>query len=407
MKKTTILTITAMIMVAVISVFLTLTAVNIFNTWEEKRDQSVYIKLDPSVSPALIYKFNEVTQRLKDDYIGEVDDNTLLEGAIAGLAMSLGDPYTLYVPKDIMQLMQEKSDGRYSGIGVTITLPKEGVGTLVLIVNEDGPANASGMVPGDRIVKIDGVDVSNEENLEYIASLVKGEVGTAVSITVYRESVKDFITFTIKRAIINTINVAGRMEMEDIGYIRIYSFSQDSHTEFARIFNELVDMGMRRLVIDVRDNPGGSLTAIIRIADMFISEGLITYTIDRNEKKTEYYARKSGVDLPIVLLINENSASASEMLAGALKDNGIATVVGVNSYGKGLVQGVYTLSDGSGLRVTIARYYTPSGISIDGDGIEPNETVLSLEEYLGSPLALIPREKDVQLDRALEILLNR
>lgn len=400
-RTTIFIIVVAVIMTAALSIVGTLAGVTIYNN----RQDRYYINFNADeVNKDTIDKFNEVRDLLQQKYLEYTDENTLLEGAIAGMASGFGDPYTRYVDKETWGLMTEDSEGEYSGVGVTITVPTVGTGILVLIVNELGPAHDAGILPGDRVVRVDDYDVEFSDDLQYVASLVRGDVGTDVELEIVREGEAKNLVFTITRKIVNSIEVTGEMLENDIGYIRISSFSQDSPVEFAEEFNELGMAGMDSIIIDLRDNPGGSLGAILSIADMLMEEGIITYTIDRDENRENYEATSGGVTLPIVILVNEYSASASEMMAGALRDNGYATVMGVTTYGKGLVQGVYELDDGSGLRVTIAKYYTPSGVCIQDIGIVPDVVVEPLEEYKLMPVSAIPFEDDVQLQKAIEEL---
>ncbi|MBN2558577.1 MAG: S41 family peptidase [Clostridia bacterium] len=391
----------AVVLTASLSVVGTLSLVTIL----ENRQDRYYITFDSSVVDAAnIDKFNEVRDLLYEKYMGEIDENILLEGVIAGMVGALGDPYTMYVDAETMALMEADSEGEYSGIGVTITIPNEGSGILILDVNELGPAFESGILAGDRVIRVDEYDVAFSDDLNYVASLVRGEAGSDVEIEIIRENETKSLVFNITRRTVNSIDVTGDMPDEKIGYIKIKSFTQDSPEEFANVFNDLVGQGMESLVMDVRDNPGGSLYAIINIADMIMEEGIITYTVDRDGNREDYTAARGGVSLPIVILVNEYSASASEMLAGALRDNGLATVVGTTTFGKGLVQGVYNLEDGSGLRITIAKYYTPSDVCIQDIGIVPDFEIEQAGDYQGMPVSAVPREDDLQFIKALEIL---
>lgn len=393
--------IVAVLMTAALSIVGTLAGVTIYNN----RQDRYYVHFDADeVDKDNIDKFNEVRDLLQEKFLEYTDENTLLEGAIAGMADSFGDPYTRYVDKETWELMTEDSEGEYSGVGVTITIPTVGTGILVLTVNELGPAHEAGILPGDRVVRVNGYDVEYSDDLQYVASLVRGDVGTDVELEIVRDGELENLVFTITRRIVNSIEVTGEMLQNDVGYLKIASFSQDSPVEFAEEFNALGVAGMDSIIIDLRDNPGGTLGAILSIADMLMEDGIITYTIDRDNNRENYEATSGGVTLPIVVLVNEYSASASEMLAGALRDNGYATVIGVTSYGKGLVQGIYELEDGSGLRVTIAKYYTPSDVCIQDIGIIPDIEIEPLDEYKLMPVSAIPFEDDVQLHRALEEL---
>ncbi len=391
----------AVILTASVSIVGTLT----LTTMLGNRDDVYYITFDKDdVDKDSIEKFEEVRDLLHEKYIDDIDEDIFIEGMTAGLAASLGDPYTMYVDKDTMDSMNIDSDGQYSGIGVTISAATTGFGILVLDVNELGPAYEAGVLAGDRIVRVNDVDIMFEEDISYVASIVRGQVGTDVEIEVIREDTPRNPVFTITRRIVNSIDVIGEVLDGDTGYIKIKSFTQDSPDEFIEVFNGLVETGMDSLIIDLRDNPGGSLYAVVYIADLLMDDGIITYTIDGDNVREDYEAVRGGVDLPMVVLVNENSASASEMLSGALRDNGLATIVGTTTFGKGLVQGVYDLDDGSGLRVTIAKYYTPSGICIQDLGVVPDVELEPLEDYLNKPVSSIPFEDDIQLHKALEIL---
>ena len=405
MKTKTIIfiVIISVVLTAALSVVGTLTAVTVFNNRQDSRQDRYYIEFDASeVDPENIDKFNEVRDLLQEKFLDYTDENDLIEGAIAGMADAFDDPYTMYVDEEKWALMNEDSEGEYSGVGVTIQIPTVGVGILALSVNELGPAHEAGILPGDRVIRVDDYDVTYSEDLSYVASIVRGDVGTDVELEVIREGENEPLVFTITRRIVNSIEVTGEMLEGDTGYISLSSFSQDSPQEFAAKFNELGNAGMDSIIIDLRDNPGGSLGAIIAIADMLMDDGIITYTIDRDNNREDYKASGKGVTLPIIVLVNEYSASASEMLAGALRDNGYATVIGTTTYGKGLVQGVYELEDGSGIRITIAKYYTPAGICIQDIGVVPDIEIEPLEDYIYSPVSAIPFEDDVQLQRALE-----
>lgn len=397
-KTVIFIVIVAIILTAALSVVGTLTAVTIFDNRQDR--YYIYFNAD-EIDPSNIDKFNEVRDLLQEKFLDYTDENDLLEGAIAGMAEAFNDPYTMYVDKETWSLMTEDSEGEYSGIGVTITVPNEGIGILVLDVNELGPAHDSGVLAGDRIVRVNDYDISYSEDLSYVASIVRGEAGTDVEIEVIRDGENKNLVFTINRRVVNSIEVTGEMLEGNTGYIKLSSFSQDSPIEFEAKFNELGQAGMDSVIIDLRDNPGGSLWSVISIADMLMEKGIITYTIDRDNNREDYKAKAGGVNIPIVVLVNEYSASASEMLAGALRDNGLATVIGTTTYGKGLVQGVYELEDGSGVRITIAKYYMPSGVSIQDIGVVPDIELEPADEYKNMPVSSIPFEEDVQLQRAL------
>ncbi len=401
MRNKLVLWIVSIVVTIALSVSGTLVAVTFIDSFEEK----YVIEFNKGeVSFSSIKVFNEVIAHLENEFVDGFDMDEAVKGATAGIAASVKDPYTMYVPEENMQSMMERSTGNYIGIGVIITNPVDGPGTLITTVYSGGPADQIGVLPGDLILSVDGKDVSGVTDLGYIASIVKGEKGTDVTLGIYRAIEGEEMEFIITRDQVNSIEVEGRLIDDHIGYIRILSFSQDSDFEFLEVVKDLTEQGMDSIILDLRDNGGGDYGAILNIANMFIDSQLITYTIDKDGNKQEQYARGGKLGLPTVVLVNEYSASASEMLTGALKDHDLATIIGETTYGKGSVQAVYTLSDGSGLRVTVAKYYTPGGTSIHEIGITPDEIIEQKEEYSRYFTSMIPPEDDLVYLRAIEII---
>jgi len=352
-----------------------------------------------------VVKFNQVRNILKNDYYQNVDENKLLEGAINGLAESLEDPYTVYFNKDQMQSFLEKSQGSYVGIGVTVNVDDRGLLT-VIEPYEGSPAQQAGMKQGDKIVKVDGTDVTSMKDENMIISMIKGKENTKVNITVYRPDEDRYLQFEIKRKRIKASNIKSEILDDNIGYIKIVMFDSEIASYFKNDLNSMLRKGIEGLIIDLRDNPGGSYEQVVEIADSLLAEGTIVYTEDRDGNKEYKYSDKKMVDIPLVILINGNSASASEILAGAVKDHNRGKLVGTNTFGKGLVQELKLLKDGSGLKVTISKYFTPSGVCIHGTGIKPDIKVDVFEEYRNLPVSQIPRDRDIQLQSAVEALLG-
>jgi len=352
-----------------------------------------------------VVKFKQVMNILKNDYYQDVDENKLLEGAISGLAESLQDPYTVYFDKEQMQSFLEKSQGSYVGIGVTVNVDDSGLLTVIEPF-EGSPAQEAGMKQGDKIVKVDGTDVTAISDENIIISMIKGEENTKVDITVYRPSEDRYLQFKIKRKRIKTSNIKSEILDNNIGYIKLVMFDSEIASYFKKDLNSMIKKGIEGLIIDLRDNPGGSYEQVVEIADSLLGEGTIVYTEDRNGKKEYKYSDRKKTDIPLVLLINGNSASASEILAGAVKDHGRGKLIGTKTFGKGLVQELKLLQDGSGLKVTISKYYTPSGVCIHGTGIKPDIEVDTLDEYRNLPVSQIPRDRDIQLQSAVEALLG-
>ncbi len=358
-----------------------------------------------SVDYRNVVKFNRVMDILKNDFYMKVDANKMLEGAIYGLAESLGDPYTVYFDREHMEAFLEKSRGSYVGIGVTVNVDDDGLLTVVEPM-KGSPAMEAGIRRGDKIVKVDGRDVTSISDENMIISMIKGKENTRVRITVYRPSEDRYVQFDIKRKRIRASNIKSEILDGDIGYIRIVMFDSEIARYFKNDLNSMLEKGIKGLIIDLRDNPGGSFEQVVEIADSLLPAGTIVYTEDRDGRKEYRYSDRAYTDIPLVILINGNSASASEILAGAVRDHGRGMLVGTRTFGKGLVQELKLLGDGSGIKVTISRYFTPSGICIQGFGIKPDIEVGVYEEYRNLPVSQIPRDRDVQLRSAIGALLG-
>lgn len=356
-----------------------------------------------SVDLENVVKFNQVKEILKKDYYMSVDENKLIEGATKGLAEALEDPYTVYFDKDQMQSFLEKSEGSYVGIGVTVNVDDKGLLT-VIEPTEGSPAQLAGMKQGDKIVRVDDTDVTSFSDENMIISMIKGKENTKVNITVYRPAEDRYLQFDIIRKRIKASNIKSEIIDGNIGYIRLVMFDSEIAKYFMNDLNSMKKKGIEGLIIDLRDNPGGSYEQVVRIADSLLPEGVIVYTEDREGKKAYQNSNKSSLGMPLVLLINGNSASASEILAGSVKDHGAGKLVGTTTFGKGLVQELKLLKDGSGLKFTVSRYFTPSGVCINGTGIKPDIEVDVLEEYRNYPVSQIPRDNDIQLKSAIEAL---
>lgn len=356
-----------------------------------------------NVDSVNINKFNEVKNLLDTYYYKKVDQNDMLEGAIAGMANSLNDPYTVYFTKEQMKEFNEKTQGSYVGIGVSIYMDNDGILTVIEAF-EDSPAKEVGILPGDKIVKVDDKDVTTIRDDNLIVSMIKGEENTKVKITVFRPSEGTYLDFDVTRKEIKIININSEVLQENIGYIRITMFDSDIAKDFGTHLNKLLDQGIKGLIIDLRDNPGGDYDEVSAIADRLLPEGLIVYTEDRIGNRIEKKSDSTELNIPLSILVNGYSASASEVLSGAVKDYGKGKLIGTTTFGKGLVQAVINLEDGSGIKVTIARYFTPSGECIHEKGIEPDIVVELDEKYENYPVSEVPREDDAQLRKAIEAI---
>ncbi len=367
------------------------------------------IRFEPdSVNYENIKKFNLARKVLKENYYEEVDENVLLEGAVAGMAAYLKDPYTVYYNKEQMEKILEipkKSEETYVGIGVSIITDKDGLVTVVEPF-KDTPAYEVGIKQGDKIIKVNDEDVTGLQDENAIVKMIRGPENTTVKVTVYRPSELRTIDFDVPRKKITVqLNIRSELLEDNIGYIRIISFMDDKiDKEFEQHLKKLLDSKIKGLVIDLRDNPGGYYHKVVAIADRLLPEGLIVYTEDREKKVQEEKSDKKELNIPMAILINENSASASEILAGAIKDHKKGILVGEKTFGKGLVQNLIPLNDGSGIKITVSRYFTPSGVCIHDAGIEPDVDVKLDEKYRYTPISQVPREDDAQLKKALESL---
>lgn len=347
-------------------------------------------------------KLKAIDSVLDAKYYENIDRQTLDEGAYAGYVSGLGDPYTTYFTKDEYEAFVEESNGSYEGIGVVVTVGENGKDIEVLSPFPESPGDKAGMIQGDRIMKVDGVDVTGMST-EDVVKLIKGPKGTNVVITIYRKSTNETLDLTVKRDVINMQTVSHEMLNGDVGYMIITGFEGVTYDQFMAAYDDLEKQGQKGMIIDLRNNPGGYVQIVTKIADQLLGKGLIVYTQDKNGKKEEIYSDSvHQFTKPLVLLVNENSASASEILAGAIKDHKVGIIVGTKTFGKGVVQGTYQFTDGSALKVTIAKYFTPNGNYIHGVGIETDVTV-DLPEDLKNQL-VVERDKDTQFQKAVEVI---
>lgn len=324
------------------------------------------------------YQFTDVARLfaamrlVKTYYVNDIDTNKMVNGAIKGMVGSLDDPHSLYLDQNLYKRLMEQTEGSFGGIGVVMQYNKDKKIVSVISVMKDTPGEKAGLKPGDEIVAIDGTSTT-DFSFDQVASHIRGPVDTDVTLTIKNDDGQRDVSIT--RATIKTSSVAHEMLSDDVGYIRIAMFSENTGKEFTEAYQDLQKQNMKGLVLDLRSNPGGLLTSCVEIAKELVPKGTIVSIVDHDGNKEVYSSSLEEQKYPIVVLIDENSASASEILAGALQDTGAATLVGVKSYGKGSVQQVIPLGSGTALKLTIAKYYTPSGRSIDGVGIEPDVPV--------------------------------
>ena len=338
-------------------------------------------------------RFFGAMQFIESKYVDEVGDEQLIDGAISGMVKSLGDPHSIYLDEKLYRQLKEHTEGSFGGIGVYMGF-KEG-GVQVVAVMPESPGERAGLQANDAIISVDGTAIT-EMQPEEVVMRIRGEVGTEVELMIHREGEVDR-PYRITRDTIQVKTVDGKLMEDGIGYIRIVSFSEKSGEEFRKVYDDLLAQGMKGLIIDVRENPGGVITSCVDIARMVVPKGRIVSVIERDGTEENYDSELEQPIEPMAILIDGNSASASEILAGALQDTKAAVVIGTKSYGKGSVQMLIPMFREDGLKLTIAKYYTPNGRSIDGIGIEPDIAV----EFPADA------ESDVQLDRALEVIRQR
>lgn len=350
---------------------------------------------------AFLEKANGLKSLINAYFWKDTKEDELYEGMYHGLLNALDDPYSCYYTKEEYAALMEEMEGVYCGIGALVS---QNASTKVITIVRpfvDGPAYKAGMLPGDIVTKIDGEDVSGWD-IDFAVKHMKGEQGTVVEVEVWRASESDYIEMSITRDLVEVETVTYQMLDDSIGYIYVMQFDEITSQQFETALNNLRAQGMKGLVIDIRDNGGGLLSTVCDMLDLFLEEEeLIVYTLDKYDVKEEIFAKEGSIEeIPMAVLINGYSASASEIFSGALQDYGMAKIVGTQSFGKGIVQSVIPLSDGSAVKLTVSTYYTPIGRNIHGLGITPDVVVELDEELRQKPVVAL--EEDNQVQKAIE-----
>ena len=343
--------------------------------------------------------FGEVLEKINNEYVDEINQSESMDYAINGLLQSL-DPYSAYMPPEIFNEMQTETSGKFGGLGIEVGM-ESGVVKVISPI-DDTPASEAGIKAGDYIVKIDGIQVQGK-SLSEAVDLMRGEVGSSIELTVRRRGEKKALTFNIVRQIIQIQSVKSELLEKNIGYIRLTSFNENSGDQIKKKINELEkNKEVKSYILDLRNNPGGLLSQAIKISDYFLNNGEIVSTKSRKAAENRKWFAKKG-DLTngktLIVLINYGSASASEIVAGALKDHKRAILLGENSYGKGSVQSIIPLKNNGAIRLTVAKYYLPSGKSISEVGVAPD---IEIDEE--SDDFRIKTETDNQLKYAIKLL---
>ncbi|MCM1303329.1 MAG: S41 family peptidase [Lachnospiraceae bacterium] len=361
------------------------------------------LKEGSAITSELIAKLQGLEDTIdKYYYLGEVTNEELQTGIYRGIMEALGDPYSEYYSAEELQALMEQTEGVYYGIGAYIGLDTETSLPKISGVIAGAPAEAADLRANDLIYEVDGESTYGLTLTEVVA-MIKGPEATDVVLTIVREGETDYMDFTVPRKKVETPTVSLEMMEDGMAYIQVTEFDEVTVDQFADALATARGSGMKGMILDLRANPGGSLNSVVEMARMLLPEGMIVYTEDKNGKRQEYTCDgKREFDLPMVVLVDMNSASASEIMAGAIKDHGIGTLVGTTTFGKGIVQSIRPFKDGSAVKITISAYYTPNGNNIHGIGIEPDVVVeFDGEAYYGSE-----ERPDNQLEKAKEVLLE-
>ena len=342
--------------------------------------------------------FGEVLEKIKQEYVDEVDQADVMDSAINGVLQSL-DPYSAYMSPELFKSMQTESRGEFGGLGIEIGMEAGVVKVIAPIA--DTPADKAGIKAGDYIVRINNEQVQGKTLMEAV-KLMRGPVGSSIELTIRRKNLKKPLIFNIQRQIIEVQSVESKVlgDKKNIGYIKLKSFNENSDKQFIKLVKKYEKQNLKGYIIDLRNNPGGLLNQAIAITDFFLEEGEIVSTKGRRTSETRKFFARTGDGVkgkPVIVLINNGSASASEIFAGALKDHKRAIILGENSYGKGSVQSIIPLRNGGGIRLTISKYYLPSGKSISEVGVSPDIVIEEEKQFE------LESDKDNQLNYAIKL----
>lgn len=345
-------------------------------------------------------KLGTIKGIIDKSYIGDVEESELEEGLYRGYIDALGDPYSVYFDEEETKDLMETTTGEYSGIGAVMAQEKDSGMIRVLRVYEKSPAEKAGMKDDDILYKVEGKEVTGED-LPEVVKQIKGQKGTAVNLTVIRGKTNEEVELTAVRDIVEAQTVEYRMLKDGIGYVAVSEFDEVTLDQYKNAIQSLEADGMRALVVDLRSNPGGNLKTVCDMLDYMLPEGLIVYTEDKDGKRQEMKSdEKNQFTKPVAVLVNGYSASASEIYAGAMQDYKAGTIVGTQTFGKGVVQRIFDLKNGTSMKLTVSEYFTPKGRNINGKGIAPDVKV-EYEPDENNP------EADNQLDKAVEVLMKK
>lgn len=402
-----------LITILVLALFLTSNVIsyNLGNSSKKLADKKIIAKKDDNEKSSkkindeyVLERINEVKRMIDKNYYKKADDYDVLIGMLKGAVNSLKDPYSYYMTEDEYKKFNEETDGEFAGLGIYVSGSIDDNLITIVAPMKGTPADRAGLKTDDKIIKINGKDFTADK-MDDAVKIMRGKPGEKVKITVLRRDENGkakFIDFEIVREIIKVQTVSSKLLKDNIGYISISGFDTPTYNDFDKQYKELKKQGMKKLILDLRNNPGGLLTTSTQVVNTFLDGGLIMYTLDKQNNKETINATKGADDIKIVVLVNKGSASASEIVAGALKDRKRATIIGTQTFGKGIVQTVFNMPDGEGLKLTTSAYYTPSGVNIHGKGIAPDIKVELNKEV--KTISIDNLAKDNQIQKAIEIL---
>ena len=347
-------------------------------------------------------KVSEIENLISQRFLHDVDKNDLTEAMYGGLVNGLDDQYSYYFTKEEFEQAMQSLSGHYQGIGVILVMEKENADVIVGHIYEDSPAKKAGVKVGDVVIQVNGEETTGK-TLADIGTAIRESEEAIVNLTLKRKGEDNPIEIPVEKGDIEMSTVDSEMLEDKIGYITIFQFTQTTAEQFGKAYEELQNEGMERLLVDLRDNPGGSLQGVSDTLNVFMPKGLLVYSQNRQGERIEFNSEgKNPIEIPMVVLINGSSASASEIFAGAVKDHEIGKLVGTTTFGKGLVQSIFELDDGSAVKLTTSAYFTPNGIDINGKGIAPD-----IEVENKDPEAETEQQEEVtdeQFNQALEVL---
>lgn len=383
----------------VIGIMIAIMVLLVFNT--VSLSYKIFIKKDYNYDA----KAKAIYNLMNDQYVGNLENEKIFDGLYTGMVALATDKYSRYISKDDFESYKISTSGNYVGIGCKTSINVDDYSIYIVSLYEDSPASEAGLEPNDKILKVNNMAV-NYDNYDQAISNIRGEEGSKVTLTIKRgEKIFDV---DVTRKDVDVPTVGGTIIDNSIGYIKIEGFESVTYDQYKAVYDNLRKQNIKSLIIDLRNNPGGLLDIVTKIADDIVPEGVITYTEDKNGKKEYINSTKGEIDIPLVVLVNENSASASELLTAAIKDTQKGTVVGKNTYGKGVVQTTFPFKDGSAVKLTTAKYYTPKGVCIDGVGVAPDIVVDNTNDFvlesLNSDKASCDTLNDAQLKKAVELL---